>query len=149
MNRDFGKALCDIVGERWVAHGDGIAERYRVDIMGRYSARPAWLARPETTAQLSAIMHLANQKGVPVTVIGGQTGTSGGAVPMDGGLALSLERMNRILEIDTLSMSMTVEAGCILQTAQEAAEAHDAFLPIDLGARGSAMIGGVVGTNAG
>src|SRR5690606_31039523 len=55
----------------------------------------------------------------------------------------------RVVDIDTLSMTMEVEAGCILQVAQEAAEAQSALLPLDLGARGSAMIGGVIGTNAG
>ncbi|MFC4595473.1 FAD-binding oxidoreductase [Sphingobium tyrosinilyticum] len=87
--------------------------------------------------------------GLPLTVIGGQSGTVGGAVPSDGGIALSLERMSRILEVDRLSMTMTVEAGCILQAAQETAEAQKTLLPIDFGARGTAMIGGVIGSNAG
>ncbi|MDG2002967.1 MAG: FAD-binding oxidoreductase [Novosphingobium sp.] len=142
-------ALVDIIGDRWVEQGEDIGERYRVDIMEKYSASPGWLAKPESTEQVSAIMRAASEAGVPVTVIGGQSGTSGGAIPSDGGLALSLERMNQIVEIDTLSMMMTVEAGCILQLAQEAAEGEGAFLPVDLGARGSAMIGGVIGTNAG
>jgi FAD/FMN-containing dehydrogenase len=149
MAGDFGKTLAQIVGERWVSEGEDIAERYRVDVMAKYKSAPGWLARPESTEQVSAIMRAANEAGIPVTVIGGQSGTSGGAIPSDGGLALSLERMNAITEIDTLSMTMTVEAGCILQVAHEAAEAEGAFLPIDLGARGSAMIGGVIGTNAG
>jgi len=149
MSGDFGNTLADIVGERWVQEGEDIGERYRVDVMQKYSSHPGWLAKPETTQQVSAIMRAASEAGISVTVIGGQSGTSGAAVPSDGGLALSLERMNRILEIDTLSMTMTVEAGCILQMAQEAAEAEGAFLPVDLGARGSAMIGGVIGTNAG
>lgn len=149
MSQAFGKALTEIVGDRWLQQGDDIGERYRVDIVRKYSSNPGWLAKPDSTEQVSAIMKAASAAGVPVTVIGGQSGTSGGAVPSDGGLALSLERMNNILEIDTLSMTMTVEAGCILQIAQQAAEADGAFLPVDLGARGSAMIGGVIGTNAG
>ncbi len=149
MSQEFGMTLAGIVGEKWVVSGEGIAERYRTDVMGKYATQPGWLARPSTTDEVSAIMRAASEAGVPVTVIGGQTGTSGAAVPSDGGLALSLERMNAITEIDTLSMTMTVEAGCILQVAHEAAEAEGAFLPIDLGARGSAMVGGVIGTNAG
>lgn len=149
MSEAFGKALADIVGDRWVQQGEEIGQRYRVDIMEKYSSKPGWLVRPESTEQVSAIMRAASKAGIPVTVIGGQSGTSGGAVPSDGGLALSLERMNQVQEIDTLSMTMTVEAGCILQLAQEAAEEQGAFLPVDLGARGSAMIGGVIGTNAG
>jgi FAD/FMN-containing dehydrogenase len=149
MSEDFGNELAGIVGKRWVQQGEEIGERYRVDIMQKYSSAPGWLAKPATTEEVSAIMRAASAAGVPVTVIGGQSGTSGGAVPSDGGLALSLERMNQVLEIDPLSMMMTVEAGCIVQNAQEAAEAAGTFLPIDLGARGSAMIGGVIGTNAG
>jgi FAD/FMN-containing dehydrogenase len=149
MDEDFGRTLAGIVGERWLVTGEDIGERYRIDVMQKYSTSPGWLVKPATTEEVSAIMRAASAAGVPVTVIGGQTGTSGGAVPPDGGLALSLERMNAITEIDTLSMMMTVEAGCILQVAHEAAEAEGAFLPIDLGARGSAMVGGVIGTNAG
>ena len=92
---------------------------------------------------------IAAQHGLPVTVVGGQTGTCGGAIASDGGIALSLERMNRIEEVDTVSMALTVEAGCILQTAQEAVEAEGAFLPLDLGSRGSATIGGCIAANAG
>ncbi len=149
MTGDLGDTLAAIVGERHVQRGAGIDERYRVDLTRKYSTAPGWMARPGSTEEVAAIMRAAHAAGVPVTVIGGQSGTSGAAVPSDGGIALSLERMNRIHGIDTLSMTMDVEAGCILQIAQEAAEAGGAFLPLDLGARGSAMIGGVIGTNAG
>ena len=146
---DFGERLTQIVGEKHVQAGEHVAERYRVDLTGKFSSRPGWAVKPASTQEVSAIMRAAHEARIPVTVIGGQSGTSGAAVPSEGGLSLSLERMNRIAEIDTLSMTMEVEAGCILQIAQEAAEAQGAFLPIDLGARGSAMIGGVIGTNAG
>src|SRR5262249_43851995 len=67
----------------------------------------------------------------------------------DGALALSLERMNRVEAIDPVAGSMTVQAGCVLQVACEAAEAEGLMLPLDLGARGSATIGGNISTNAG
>lgn len=149
MADEFGDALAGIVGEKWVQRGDAVDERYRKDLTGKYVATPGWAVRPGSTAEVSAIMKAAHGAGIAVTVIGGQSGTSGAAVPVDGGLSLSLERMNRIHAIDTLSMTMDVEAGCILQIAHEAAEAEGAFLPLDLGARGSAMIGGTIGTNAG
>jgi FAD/FMN-containing dehydrogenase len=145
----FGDTLAAIVGAKFVQCGEDIAERYRLDLTRKYASAPGWAVRPASTREVAAVMRAAFAANVPVTVIGGQSGTSGAAVPSDGGLALSLERMNRVHEIDTLSMTMDVEAGCILQIAQEAAEAHGAFLPLDLGARGSAMIGGVIGTNAG
>ena len=149
MADEFGDSLARIVGEKWVQRGDAIDERYRKDLTGKYATRPGWAVRPGSTAEVSAVMRAAHEAGIPVTAIGGQSGTSGAAVPVDSGLSLSLERMNRVHAIDTLSMTMDVEAGCILQIAQEAAEAQGAFLPLDLGARGSAMIGGTIGTNAG
>ncbi len=145
----FGDELAAIVGEKHVQRGDTVDERYRTDISRKYATAPGWAVRPGSTAEVSAIMRAAHAAGISVTAIGGQSGTSGAAVPSDGGLAISLERMNRVHAIDTLSMTMDVEAGCILQIAQEAAEVQGAFLPLDLGARGSAMIGGTIGTNAG
>lgn len=149
MSEDLGARLSAVVGDRHVQAGAAIGEHYRIDIARKYAGHPAFVVKPATTAEVSAVVAVAAAAGVPVTAIGGQTGTCGGAIPADGGIALSLERMNRVTEIDTLSMTMTVEAGCILQRAHEAAEAEGTLLPLDLGARGSAMIGGVIGTNAG
>jgi FAD/FMN-containing dehydrogenase len=146
---DLAAALAAVVGKDQVFQGADIAERYRTDVLGRYAAQPAALVRPANTEAVAAVIRIAAARELPVTVIGGQTGTCGGAVPLDGGLALSLERMNRIVEIDPVSMTMTVEAGCVLQTAQEAAEAEALLLPLDLGSRGSATIGGVIAANAG
>ncbi|HEX7852152.1 MAG TPA: FAD-binding oxidoreductase [Sphingobium sp.] len=149
MSREFDAALADIVGARHFQVGDAIGERYRLDISRKYASNPVGVAKPGSIDEVSAIMRLAHAHGVPVTVVGGQSGTCGAAVPSDGGLALSLERMNEVEEVDLVSMTMTVGAGCILQVAQERAEEQGVFLPLDLGARGSATIGGVIGTNAG
>lgn len=149
LNQTLETALTEIVGKDQVFVGEAIAERYRIDISRKYSSRPGVLVRPATTEEVAEIVKLAAANRVSLTVIGGQTGTVGGAVPLDGSIALSLERMNRILEIDALAGTMTVEAGCILQVAQEAAEAQSMLLPLDLGARGSATIGGTIGSNAG
>ncbi|HEX8056642.1 MAG TPA: FAD-binding oxidoreductase [Novosphingobium sp.] len=149
MSNDFGRALVELLGERFVSEGEQIDERYRTAIGVQRQARPAFLVKPATTGEVATVIRLANEAGVPVTTVGGRTGTCGGSLPSDGGLALSLERMDRVIEIDVLSMTMTVEAGCLLQIAQEAAEAQGAFLPLDLGSRGSAMIGGTIAANAG
>ena len=149
MTDDFGARLAAIVGERHVHAGEAIGERYRIDVSRKYQSRPAFMVRPASTEEVAAVVKLAAAEAMPITVVGGQTGTVGSAVPAEGGLALSLERMNRVVEIDTVSMTMQVESGCILQLAAEAAEAEGALLPLDLGARGSATIGGVIGTNAG
>ena len=142
-------ALADIVGEANILTGDDIGDRYRIDFLRKHEAAPGVVLRPASTEEVSAILRLAHSEGTPVTVIGGQTGMCGAAMASPGGIGLSLERMNRIEEIDPASMTMTVQAGCVLQVAHEAAEEQGVFLPLDLGARGSAMIGGVIGTNAG
>jgi len=77
------------------------------------------------------------------------TGLVRGGVPLSDGVVLSLERLNEIEEIDVAGRTMTVQAGVPLQAAQEAAEEHGLFLPVDLGARGSATVGGMISTNAG
>ena len=94
------------------------------------------------------MLQLCHEAGQPVVPWGGCTGLVEGA-RADGAIALSLQRMNRIEEIDAAGATMTVEAGCVLQTVCEAAEAKGLFFPLDLGARGSATIGGNISTNAG
>ena len=126
MTGPVGSELVAAIGERHVVAAADIGERYRVDVMGKHRSSPSWLAKPGSTGEVSEVVRIAAKHGLPVTVVGGQTGTCGGAIASDGGLALSLERMNRIEEVDTVSMMLTVEAGCILQTAQEAVEAKGA-----------------------
>lgn len=111
--------------------------------------QPLVLALPRSTEEVSAILRLCHAAGVPVVPQGGRTGLAGGAVASDGALLLSLAAMNRIEEIDTASGLMVVQAGCILQTVQEAAAAVGRSFQLDLGARGSAQIGGTIATNAG
>ena len=141
--------LVAALGAQNVVVGEEIGERYRTDIIGKYRTAPAFLAKPATTEEVAAVVRIAASHNLPVTTVGGQTGTCGGAIASNGGIALSLERMNRIVEIDSTSMTLTVEAGCVLQTAQEAVEQQGAFLPLDLGSRGSAMIGGCIAANSG
>jgi FAD/FMN-containing dehydrogenase len=145
----LGIILAGIVGADQVFAETEIGEHYRVDVTRKHASRPAFLVRPATAEEVAGVVRVAAERGVPVTVVGGQTSTVGGAVPADGGIALSLERMSRITEIDPVSMTMTVDAGCLLQNVQDAAEEAGMLLPLDLGSRGSATIGGVIGTNAG
>lgn len=146
---DLRTAFANAIGARYVIASDDIPERYRIDVLRAYASKPALLVRPGDTSEVAAVVRIARSHHSPITVVGGQTSTCGSAIPSEGGIALSLERMNHVLEIDPVSMTMTVEAGCVLQIAQEAAERENTFLPLDLGARGSAVIGGVIGTNAG
>jgi FAD/FMN-containing dehydrogenase len=132
-----------------VAFGDDIPERFCADWSGLPPVRPLALVRPRTTEEVSKTLEICNRFSVPVVPQGGLTGLAGGARPIDGGIAVSLDRMSGIEEIDTAMATMTVLAGTPLGVIQAAAENHDLFFALDLGARASCTIGGNIATNAG
>ncbi len=132
-----------------VLTGDQINEKYQVDWTFVNHCMPDAVLRPKTTEEVSAILRQCNASGQPVVVQGGMTGLAGGATPSPGEVALSLENMTGIEEIDEQAMTMTVQAGTALQTIQQAALEKGLMFPMDLGARGTANIGGNVSTNAG
>ena len=141
--------LQTILGDRALLAGDMEGERRRRDFMIAGIA-PAIVVYPTSTEEVAAVLKLCNSLGQPVTPQGGLTGLSGGAVPArEGMVALSLDRMRAIEEIDLNAAVMTVQAGAILQTVQEAADEAGMLFPLDLGGRGSAQVGGLIGTNAG
>lgn len=123
-------------------------ERYRSDWTTHYTANPIAAVRPGSTAEVSEVMWIAARHGVAVVPVSGRTGLVGGAMT-DGGLMLSVERLNRIREIRPNARIAIVEAGVVLDRLHEAAEAENLYFPLWFGARGSAMIGGVLSTNAG
>jgi len=112
-------------------------------------SQPLAVARPRTTEEVSRLLALCHRAGQAVVPQGGLTGFAGGAIPAGEALALSLERMTGVEEIDRDAATMTVKAGTTLQAAQDAAEAEGFLLALDLGARGSCQVGGNVSTNAG
>jgi FAD/FMN-containing dehydrogenase len=107
------------------------------------------IVRPRTTAEVSTTLRLCWEANQPVVPQGGLTGLVGGATPNEGDLALSLERMTAIEEVDVATRTMVVQAGVPLQAIQQRADEHDLLFPLDLGARGSCTIGGNVASNAG
>lgn len=110
---------------------------------------PEVVLKPQTTAEISAILRLCHQERIPVTPMGARTGLSGGALPVKGGIALSMERFNQILEIDELNLQATVEPGVITQVFQEAVQAKGLFYPPDPSSRGSCFLGGNLAEGAG
>jgi len=110
---------------------------------------PEVILKPVTTEEVSGILRLCNAAGQALIPLGGKSGLAEGHVKTGDEFGLSLERMTAVEEIDEQNRTMTVQAGCILQVAHEAAEEHGLMLPLDLGARGSATVGGNVATNAG
>ena len=129
--------------------GGEVGERHAVDWSGAAPHKPEVVLRPRSTEDVAAMLRLCHAAEQPVVVQGGMTGLSGGATPQAGEWALSLERLNRIVELDDAAMAITVGAGVPLQAVQNAAENAGFRLPLDLGARGSCNAGGVVSTNAG
>ena len=127
-------------------------EGFIEDFRGRYKARALCVVQPGSTEQVSAVVRLCAEHGVPVLPQGGNTSLCGGAVPASEGarpVIINLSRMRRIRRVDAANGSMEVEAGCILKTAQDAAAEQGRLYPVSLGAEGSCQIGGILSTNAG
>ena len=140
-----------ILGANGVLHGEDDTAGFLSDWHNRYHGKAHAIVLPETTDQVAAVMAYADKNNVIVVPQGGNTGFMGGATPDDTGhsIVLSLKRMNKIREIDSQNMSMTVEAGCVLQNLQDRADDADLYFPLNLAAKGSCTIGGNLGTNAG
>ncbi len=132
-----------------VLAGDSIPVRNESDWSTLPPVRPLAVVRPSEPRGVAATLRLASEFGVAVTPQGGMTGLAGGARPIEGAIALSLERLVGIEEIDTAAGTITVRAGTTLEAVQTAARAAGLFFALDLGSRGSCTIGGNLSTNAG
>ena len=124
---------------------------YLLDWRKRYQGAALAVAEPDTVHDVAAVVRWCAAYGVAVVPQGGNTGLSGGSIPDASGNAvvLSLRRMSSVRAIDTVNNTITVEAGCVLQTVQEAALAVGRLFPLSLAAQGSCTIGGNLSTNAG
>ena len=136
--------LSKVVSAGGLISGDALTER---DFPG--ANLPIALVRPKSTEEVAQILAICHEMDQPVVPHGGLTGLVDATQSNQQELALSLERMNAIEDIDVQSRTMTVQAGVPLQTVQEKADEAGMFFPLDLGARGTATIGGNVSTNAG
>ena len=141
-------ALQAISGEANVLWGEAINPDYAHDELGGISQMPEVLIRVRSTEEVSAIMKLAWQRNIPVTVRGSGTGLVGAAVPLHGGILLETTKMNKILSLDENNLTVTVQPGVLLMELAAFAEEHDFLYPPDPGEK-SATIGGNISTNAG
>jgi FAD/FMN-containing dehydrogenase len=148
---DFIGKLRAIVGDKGLVLDDQGKHPYLTDWRENYLGAALAVVRPATTEEVAAIVKLCAADKVAIVPQGGNTGMSGGGTPHESGreIVLSLTRMNRILEVDRVGYTMTVEAGVVLKTIQETAAEHDRLFPLSLGAEGSCTIGGNLSTNAG
>jgi FAD/FMN-containing dehydrogenase len=147
----FLEAIDRLLGGRgWSIDPERIRS-HAAEPWGAARGRSPLLLRPATTAEVAALLQLCHAQRVPVVPQGGNTGLVGAGVPdASGRLAiLSLGRLNRIRDIDPLNDTITIEAGCVLETVQQAAAEVNRLFPLSLGAQGSCQIGGNLSSNAG
>ena len=130
---------------------EGDLSAYELDWRKRYRGKALAVVRPGSTAEVAAVVRACTRHGTSLVPQGGNTGLVGASVPDDSGrqVLLSTQRLQRIRGIDSANLTMTVEAGCVLQTVQDAAAAKDLLFPLSLAAEGSCTIGGNLATNAG
>jgi FAD/FMN-containing dehydrogenase len=144
-------AIRDVVGDLGLLTDPADTAPYAEDWRRLYQGRTPAVIRPATTQETAAVVRLCAQAGVPIVPQGGNTSMVGGAVPAEDGtqLVLSTARLNRVRNIDTIDLTMTIEAGVTLKAAQIAAAGSGCLLPLSISSEGSAQIGGVLAANAG
>ncbi|EPE93996.1 FAD-binding oxidoreductase [Rhizobium grahamii] len=148
-DNEFLTSLRTVLGDELVLTGDRVPEKAISDASQTGRNLPQVYVRPRSVKDISETLKICNVYRRPVVVQGGMTGLSGGANPQKGDVAISMELIAGVEDIDTAAGTMTVLSGTVLEQAQKEAERAGFLLPIDLGARGSCHIGGNLATNAG
>ena len=150
-SQDTIDALVRIVGEEHAIRDAEAMTPYLVEWRDRYRGKAALVLKPGETEEVSAILEHANATRTAIVPQGGNTGLVGGQIPFETGheVVVSLERLNRVRDIDLASNTMTVEAGLVLALAQQVAASAGRLFPWSLASEGSCQIGGVLATNAG
>lgn len=151
VNSEIVAGLRAIVGSANVVTQSDDLERYERDWRGRYRSTTICAVRPKNADEVAAIVRFSKGSRLAVVPQGGNTGMSAGALPPPGlaNIVLCLERMNKVREVDLVTNTMTVEAGCTLASIQDLARDANRLFPLALGSQGSCQIGGNISTNAG
>lgn len=149
ISPEFIQVLKDIVGQDYVFSDEETRIHYGHDETEEYSFPPQVVVKPANTEEVSRIMNFATKNHFCVTPIGGRTGLSGGALSVRGGIGLSMERLNSIIEIDQKNLQITVEPAVMTETLRNAVSDLGLFYPPDPSSQGSCTIGGNVAENAG
>lgn len=139
----------NLLGSRFVHVDETSRKAYGYDQTEDLHFLPDIILKPETTEEISAILAFCNQHIIPVTPRGGGTGLSGGALPHLGGVVVSMERFNKIIDIDEKNLQVTTEPGVITEVLQEAVRSKGLFYPPDPQSKGSCFIGGNIAENSG
>jgi FAD/FMN-containing dehydrogenase len=151
MDARLRSAFAELIGEKHVLVSREDTAPYTVDWRRQFRGEAQCVLRPGTTGEVAAAVALCAREGIAIVPQGGNTGLCGGSVPTGARpeVVLSLSRLNRIRQLDALNDTMTVEAGCVLATIQQAADAAGRLFALSLAAEGSCQIGGNLSTNAG
>jgi FAD/FMN-containing dehydrogenase len=147
--RSLVEALSDVVGRSRVLVDPDIVASYCVDWTGRFRGSAACVVRPGSADEVASVLAVCRSLGTAVVPQGGNTGLVGGSVPRGGEVVLSLARLNALGPVDPATLQVSVGAGVTLSALAGHARAHGLDVGLDLGARDSATIGGIVATNAG
>ena len=137
------------IGYDYVFLDENILNDYSHDETEDLKFLPQIVLKPYNTAQVSIIMIYCNKRNIPVTPCGARTGLSGGSLPIFGGVALSLENFNKIIQIDEKNLQATVEPGVINQVFRDFVEQKNLFYPPDPASKGSSFLGGNLAENSG
>jgi glycolate oxidase len=149
LNSEILSKLENIVGQSFVFTDEETRNHYGHDETEDYVFPPNVVVKPSTAVEISEILKIANQYKIPVVPIGARTGLSGGALSVQGGIGLSMERFNKILMIDEQNLQVITEPGVITQVLREAVSEKGLFYPVDPSSMGSCFIGGNVAENSG
>ena len=149
LNIDDISFFKEIIGANYVLSDNQSILNYSHDETEDLSYPPEVVLKPVNSAEISKILKYCNLKKIPVTPCGARTGLSGGSLPVFGGVALSVERLNSILEIDERNLQATVQPGLINQVFRDAVESKGLFYPPDPASKGSCSLGGNLAENAG
>ncbi|MEH6649558.1 MAG: FAD-binding oxidoreductase [Motiliproteus sp.] len=148
MTTSMKQDLIELLGKAGVIDDAATMEPFLQEERGILQGHSVLVICPANTEQVSQVVKYCATHSISITPQGGNTGTVAGAIGEDG-ILLSLRRMNRIIEIDPLNRTATVESGCVLANLQQAAADHDLLFPVSLGSEGSCQLGGILSTNAG
>src|SRR3954452_8804378 len=149
LSPDLMRRFATIVGDRYALTDQADIAPYLTEERQLYQGRTPAVLRPGSVAEVSAILKLANETRTPIVPQGGNTGLVGGQVPHHGEIVLSLNRMDKIREVDATSNTITAEAGVSLGRVREAAANVDRLYPLLLPSEGTCTVGGNLSTNAG
>ncbi len=149
--RDVLERIRQLVGVKGCIEAPAEIEPYCIAWRDNWTGTVPLVVRPASTEEVSEVVRICAETGVPIVPQGGNTCLTGGSQPHDDGteIILSTSRMNKVREVDLLNDTMTVEAGCVLAEIQKRADEVDRLFPLSLSAEGSCQIGGNLSTNAG